>query len=127
MIKTSDERSSVLSLDEIFDVLVSPRRRKALYVLYERSKPVGVDDLAAAVAAEMEVDADRLGRIAISLDHTHLPKLEQARLVSYDRKRGTVELNTVPCQFKRYLRYAAEDDELSQGEYVVDLNDAKAQ
>ncbi|WP_227353781.1 DUF7344 domain-containing protein [Haladaptatus salinisoli] len=127
MSRTSDERSDVLSLDEIFDVLVSPRRRKALYVLRERSEPVDVDDLAGAVATEMGVDADRQGRIAVSLDHTHLPKLEQARLVDYDRETGIVELNTVPRQFERYLRYAAEDDERARGNGAADPSDAKAQ
>lgn len=127
MVRTSDDPSSVLSLDEIFDVLVSPRRRAVLYELHGCSEPMVLTDLATAVSSvedaavvddtpeiPEEGSMGRREKIAVTLDHVHLPKLQQAGLVEYDRTEKTVKLKRVPRQFERYLRFAAEDEQRSQ-------------
>ncbi|EFW93417.1 hypothetical protein ZOD2009_06117 [Haladaptatus paucihalophilus DX253] len=138
MVKPSETPPVSLSLDEIFEVLVAPRRRAVLYELHGRSEPMTLTDLAASVDAvetvvtnetneaevtnetneaevtnetnEAEVTAANRRTVAIALDHIHLPKLQQAGLVTYDRAEKTVELGQIPRQFERYLRFAAEDD-----------------
>ncbi|GKZ12800.1 hypothetical protein HAL_06810 [Haladaptatus sp. T7] len=102
-----------------------------LYELHGRSEPMTLTDLAASVDAveavattetngneteaatgtnELEVTAANRRSVAVALDHIHLPKLQQAGLVTYDRAEKTVELGRIPRQFERYLRFAAEDD-----------------
>lgn len=131
MMKPSETPPVTLSLGEIFEVLVAPRRRAVLYELHGRSEPMTLTDLAASVDAvetvattemngneteaatetnEPEVTAANRRAVAIALDHIHLPKLQQAGLVTYDRTEKTVELDRIPRQFERYLRFAAEDD-----------------
>ncbi|WP_423744273.1 hypothetical protein V5735_15135 (plasmid) [Haladaptatus sp. SPP-AMP-3] len=120
MVKTSETPPVTLSLGEIFEVLAAPRRRAVLYELHGRSEPTTLTDLAASVDAvetvatsetnEAEVTAANRRAVAIALDHIHLPKLQQAELVTYDRAEKTVELDRIPRQFERYLRFAAEDD-----------------
>ncbi len=117
-----NETAAALALDEVFDVLVSPRRRAVLYELYGRSDPIALSDLAIAVSrselngidtegitADETVTTDR--QVVLALDHVHLPKLQQAGLVEYDRTERTVQLNRIPGQFERYLRFAAEDEQ----------------
>lgn len=120
-VKINGNETAALALDEVFDVLVSPRRRAVLYELYGRSDPIALSDLAIAVSrsepngidteeitADETVTTDR--PVALALDHVHLPKLQQAGLVEYDRTERTVQLNRIPAQFERYLRFAAEDE-----------------
>ncbi|MCO8243330.1 MULTISPECIES: helix-turn-helix domain-containing protein [unclassified Haladaptatus] len=117
-----NETAAALALDEVFDVLVSPRRRAVLYELYGRSDPIALSDLAIAVTrselngidtegitADETVTTDR--QVVLALDHVHLPKLQQAGLVEYDRTERTVQLNRIPGQFERYLLFAAEDEQ----------------
>ncbi|ODR81748.1 hypothetical protein BG842_16020 [Haladaptatus sp. W1] len=131
MVKSSETPPVPLSLDEIFEVLVAPRRRAVLYELHGRSEPMTLTDLAASVDAveavttaetngteteaatgtnEPEVTAANRKSVTVALDHIHLPKLQQAGLVTYDRAEKTVELGRIPRHFERYLRFAAEDD-----------------
>lgn len=69
-------------------ILTSERRRTLLEVLEDRSAPVGVEALAAAIGeAELGVEAlepETVERIAITLHHNHLPKLDDAGVVEYD-------------------------------------------
>ncbi|WP_135829866.1 DUF7344 domain-containing protein [Halorussus halobius] len=102
-----DRGSAQQSLDELFDVLSAERRRHALYVLYRRTEPTTVRDLADAVAAECGVD---LARVTADLAHVHLPKLADAGLVEYDREGGTVALDDPSDRFDRYLAAAAGDE-----------------
>lgn len=68
-------------LDRVFDVLRDPARRRLVVSLAE-SNPRSVDEFANGAA-----DADRS---AIQLHHLHLPKLEAAGYITWDRDAGTV-------------------------------------
>lgn len=133
MVRTPDDTSTVLSLDEIFDVLVAPRRRAVLYELHGRVEAISLYDLAAAVSVAETMDPgtheekrdgetelpeagspERTKDVAIALNHVHLPKLQQLGLIDYDRENRTIELNGIPRQFERYLRSAAEDEHRAQ-------------
>lgn len=90
---TSDHQ---LSVDDLFDVLSASRRRAALTVLTERRSPMAVETLARAVAESEYGDVSAapsesaVEDVLVSLHHVHLPKLDERRLVAYDRDEKTV-------------------------------------
>jgi DNA-binding transcriptional ArsR family regulator len=75
-----DEESPSITPDTAFDVLRAPRRRYALHYLHEHTGSVTITELSEWVARH-EPDADA-ERVEVSLHHSHLPKLEDAGLVS---------------------------------------------
>ena len=65
-------------------VLGAERRRLVLDVLSERTGPVDLDELAAAVADREGGEAATARGVAVDLHHTRLPELDAAGLVDYD-------------------------------------------
>lgn len=87
-----------LSKDELFRILSNSRRRYIIYYLHEEGDEMSLKELAARIAAvengtavEDVTDEERQ-RVYISLYQTHLPKLEEAGIVSYDDEERMVEL-----------------------------------
>jgi len=84
------------SVDDLFDVLTAERRRRVLSILVGRDAPVAVEALAEDVAAQEEdvaavtVSESTTREVHVSLHHVHLPKLDEAALVDYDRDGRTV-------------------------------------
>lgn len=87
-----------LSRDQVFDILSSPRRRYVLYYLREYGGPVELTDLAEKLAAwENDTTVEELPpqarkRVYVSLYQTHVPKLEESGLISYDSDSGELAL-----------------------------------
>lgn len=88
-----------LTPDTMFDALSDEHRRYALYYLTEQDAPVGLNELTEQVAARATnaesvdlSDAVR-ERIHIALYHTHLPKLTDLKLVTYDERDETFSLS----------------------------------
>lgn len=79
------EEADPITPDVAFDLVRASRRRYVLYHLLESAEGVTVEGLATSVAAR-EDDADP-DRIETSLRHSHLPKLEDAGLISLDSDR----------------------------------------
>lgn len=76
---TESERHRLLSDD---------RRRVALEVLPTRTTPIELEELARAIATR-EVDAEEpeseyVDRVAITLHHSHLPKMAHLDVIDYD-------------------------------------------
>lgn len=105
-----DRGLRVRSLDTIFELLVSSRRRSALYVLYQSDGPVALSDLVAEVASMEDAIPERVG---IALHQVHLPKLADTGVVDYDVEAETVRLVTLSERFRRYLTSAADDEDRS--------------
>lgn len=88
--ESSAERSETAELTERdgHRILSAERRRILLAVLADRSTPIGLEALAAAVGEEEEgadgVKPETVERIAITLHHNHLPKLAELGIVDYD-------------------------------------------
>ena len=82
-----------LSESQRHSLLAADRRRVILDVLAERTTPIGLEDLAAAVAArqsDSEAPAKKtVARTSISLHHNHLPKMDDLGVIEYraDSKR----------------------------------------
>jgi len=99
--------SNPQSLDDVFDVLSANRRRHALYVLYRRADSTTVRELADALTPESGGDVER---VTAELAHVHLPRLDDAGVVEYDRDAETVALADLSDRFDRYLAVAAADE-----------------
>ncbi|WP_135807049.1 DUF7344 domain-containing protein [Halorussus marinus] len=98
------------SLDAVFEMLRSERRRNALYVLYRRPGPIQVSALADEVATREGVE---LPRVATALRHVHLPKLDDAGAVEFDHETGSVRLGDDSGRLREYLTAAAADEGLT--------------
>jgi len=73
------------NLDRLFDVLGHSRRRRVLAALVELDHE-GDDELD---VAELGDDEDT-GEFQVTLHHVHLPRLEEAGSIEWDRQTGTV-------------------------------------
>ena len=65
-------------LDEVIDCLANGRRSRIVSTLIDRDRPMAVDDLVDALAEDIPAPREA---VRISLEHLHLPKLEDAGLV----------------------------------------------
>ena len=82
------------SPDEVFSVLADRRRRVIVASLLAGDNSVPVDSLVADVMVTTDVSPDEASetrsQIAMKLQHVHLPKLETADLVEWDRDHEVV-------------------------------------
>jgi hypothetical protein len=82
--------------DELFDVLANQRRRYALHALQGHAD-AEIGPLAERVAAwendiaVAEVNSAERKRVYTALQQTHLPKMDGAGVVDFDKNRGVVE------------------------------------
>jgi len=97
----------VRSLDAVFELLAPERRRNALHVLYRRSEPMTMTDLAEEVAALEDAPTER---VAAGLHHVHIPKLAEEGVAEYDADDGLVRLSETSDRFRAFLKAAAEDE-----------------
>lgn len=99
----ADERGR----DALLDLLAHRHRRAVLSILRERDAPMHLCELARELAArEGEDTRDRerrelQDRLYLSLYHRHVPKLVEAGVVRFDRKRRTVGLAADPDADRR--------------------------
>ena len=93
---------SLPSEDELFDLLSNQRRRFAVHALSRQPETeVELGTLAERVAAwENDVDHTELDyaerkRVYTALQQSHLPRMDQAGVVHFDKDRGIVEASSV--------------------------------
>lgn len=75
-----DEQEGQPDLDTMFELLADQRRRLALHHLVEEETGE-LDEIADAVCSSIESDPPE---VAMTLHHTHLPKLDEAGIIEYD-------------------------------------------
>ena len=102
---------------EIFDVLSNDRRQYLLHYLKQKNGDgVELRELVDQVAAwENDIAPHEIGsaerkRVYTALRQSHLPKLDDAGIVEYDNRRGTVELTEQAREVQLYLEYVPEND-----------------
>ena len=111
-----DSSRGRLSKDTIFSMLSNRRRRYVLYYLNRNPGPASLRDLAERIAAwENDVEVANLDykqrkRVYTSLHQTHLPKLDEAGVVDYDRSAGTITLADRATDLDVYLKLVDEHD-----------------
>lgn len=91
------------SLDAVFDVLATERRRTMLSILAGQYHPIKRRTLARDVVAqeadidEKDVSVDEVDAVLASIHHVHLPKLLDAGFVEYDAEAETVTYEGHPA------------------------------
>ena len=116
-----------LSKDLVFTMLSNGRRRHVIHYLKQRGERVTLRELSRQVAAwENGVETDDLDykqrkRVYTSLHQTHLPKLNDAGIVDYDRDRGTVALDEAARELEVYMEIVPEK-ELPWSVYYLGLS-----
>jgi DNA-binding transcriptional ArsR family regulator len=105
-----------LPKDLVFTMLSNQRRRHVIHYLKQRGERVTIRELSRQVAAwENGVETDALDykqrkRVYTSLHQTHLPKLDDAGIVDYDRDRGTVALDDAAHELEVYMEIVPEKE-----------------
>ncbi|MBX0294039.1 DUF7344 domain-containing protein [Haloarcula nitratireducens] len=92
-LRDGDSETGLLPDADAIELLASRRRRTLLGLLVDADGAVTLGSLATAIAQTER--ASGLGatpshRIAVSLHHAHLPKLDAAGVVDYDRETNSV-------------------------------------
>jgi uncharacterized protein YbaR (Trm112 family) len=113
----STSNQDELSQDLVFDLLSSPRRRYVLYYLEEHEEgAVDLRELSEQVAAwENDVEVEELTsqqrkRVYVSLYQTHVPKMADSGVVSYDQESGMVALTDRARVVESHLRTDGDGD-----------------
>lgn len=93
----SEPNRDTLTEDELFELLSNQRRRHILHTLMQEDGSVDIGDLSQEIAAWEdglafdEVSSTDRKRVYTALQQSHLPKMDKAGVVEFDRDRGTVE------------------------------------
>lgn len=74
------------ALDESFDVLSHPFRRRILTRLHDHNPR----DEAEFSADELADDADEVDRLVLEIHHRHLPKLAEKGFIDWDREADVI-------------------------------------
>ncbi|WP_458204836.1 DUF7344 domain-containing protein [Haladaptatus sp. NG-SE-30] len=91
------KEAAAADLDTLFKVLSNSYRRETLMALQAADEPVPLPELADRVGHETD------DRIRTSLVHVHLPILEAEDLITWNRMDESVELDTLPENYRPFL------------------------
>lgn len=123
----SEDPPAELSKDELFHLLQNQRRRRVLLYLQDTTGEVSMRDIAEQVAAwENDTTVKALGsnerqRVYIALYQSHLPKLDDAGVLTYDQQRGIVARTQLADQLEAYLNV----DTRSEGRTETEAEEVK--
>ncbi|MFC4439494.1 MULTISPECIES: DUF7344 domain-containing protein [Natrialbaceae] len=81
-------QSSKSSLDAILDVLTDGDRRRLLVALLERNSQ---DRPSLQLPDDIALEEEQLESLDVRMHHVHLPKLEEAGLIEWDRATNEVQ------------------------------------
>lgn len=113
----STKESNTLTQDTVYDLLSNKRRRFVISKLRSADGAVSVSELSEAVAAWengveiQELTDKQIKRVYVSLYQIHVPKLDEAGLVDYDKESGQVQLTSTVSELDSYLPEQDGDDE----------------
>lgn len=123
------ETEPTLEKDELFHLLKSERRRRALrYLLDADEEPVRMRTLAEAVAAEEydktveELHTDERQRVYITLYQSHLPQLDREGVIDYNQSRGQITTTPLIEEFEDYLETSTRPESSSNDSLVPALS-----
>ena len=108
------ESVTTLDTDVLFRTLADPHRRAILSYLQTTQVHVGVRELVEHLTSQtFETQIARADRraIEISLLHSHLPKLVDAGMVTYNRSTGMISRTPLAAEADPHLRLVGEHDE----------------
>lgn len=106
---TEGENSQRVSLDVIFDVLRNQRRRLVMEAIEEENGQTTLSDLAERIGGiendkpPNALNAQERKRVYVGLYQCHLPRMDDADAIEFDKNRGTVERGSAADAFVAYL------------------------
>ena len=106
---SNDDRGGSCGVDEALTLLSDRYRRHVLACLDGLPAPVTLEGLTDQVAGrEFQQPPDKVSmikrtQIATALHHTHLPKLEEAGIITYDTDEGKVTEITISELLEGFL------------------------
>ena len=104
------DESGELPDDVIFGLLKNQRRRDTLRFLDENDGESTLSELSEHIAAKendievRQLSSDQRKRVYIGLYQCHLPKMDNADVIDFDKNRGDVELREPAEQLLQYIR-----------------------
>jgi hypothetical protein len=107
---TNGTNETDLSTDTLFELLKNRRRRDAIDYLAAGDGEATLSDMAERLAAQENglsveaINSKQRKRVYISLYQCHLPKMDRAGVIDFDKDRGTIALNEGARQLYPYLR-----------------------
>lgn len=126
------DASTELTDDDIFDVLSNRRRRHAVHTIKQHDhEPIEIGDLAEEIAAiENDVHRDNVSYdqrkcVYTALQQSHLPKMDEAGVVKFDKDRGTIEPTPAIEDIEIYLD-VVRGDEIPWSQYYLGLSGVAA-
>lgn len=110
-----DDRCSAVAdggigIGKVIEALADERRRCVLYYLQDRGNAELEDVIEHVAAREAETAPDEIDdrlrtNVRIGLYHADLPKLDDAGIIGYDRRKGTMCLQYLPDPVEQFLEY----------------------
>lgn len=107
-IMTTIENDGGDELGRYLDVLSAPRRRYILYYLHEH-RSSNIAELAEYILqcetdqSISEILEDDRHSVEVDLYHRHLPHLDEAHLVRFDKRNKDVRIESTPIVFRAFL------------------------
>ncbi|WP_458209880.1 DUF7344 domain-containing protein [Haladaptatus sp. NG-SE-30] len=83
----ANNSSSPPSLDRFLDILANKYRRRLLVALLEHNPQ---DDDDPQIPADVDLEDDEVESLQIQMNHTHLPRLEDAGFIEWNRDTNAV-------------------------------------
>lgn len=117
--------------DELYDVLANQRRRFAVHLLKREEQTMRIGEMAEQIAAwENDVDTAEITgsdrkRVYTALQQSHLPKMDRAGVVEFNKNRGVVEPTEALQNIDLYMD-VVEGREIPWSEYYLGLSGVAA-
>ncbi len=122
------EPATDISEDELFDVLANQRRRFAVHLLKrEEADSIAIGDMAEQIAAwengidMKEITGNERKRVYTALQQSHLPKMDDAGVVDFNKDRGIVEPTPALQNVDLYMD-VVEGREIPWSDYYLGLS-----
>ncbi|MDZ5812023.1 hypothetical protein U4E84_11790 [Halorubrum sp. AD140] len=117
-----------VSNDELFKVLANRRRRFAVHLLKrEERDQIAIGEMAEQIAAwengidMAEITGNERKRVYTALQQSHLPKMDEAGVVRFNKDRGVVEPTPALTNVDLYMD-VVEGKEIPWSDYYVGLS-----
>lgn len=114
-----------------YEVLSNERRRYVVYLLKQDGGSIAIGEMAEQVAAweydisVQQVMGDQRKRVYTALQQTHLPMMDDAELIAFDKDRGIVTPKPAVQEVKVYQE-SADAETTSWSEYYLGLSSVGA-